>query len=54
MPSIQSVREVAKIVCINSGAPCVQVGEPQRQPCTYENCRMMEIAREALQKAEKG
>ena len=49
MASLRSVREVARVICVNSGLPCAQMHDPTRSPCTYSNCRIMPLARDAIE-----
>jgi hypothetical protein len=51
MMRIADVRLVANHICVVSGHPCVQAEDPERPPCTYRNCRIMQIAKEALERA---
>ena len=49
--ALADVRLLANHICTIGGHPCVQREEPERPPCTYRNCRMMVIAKEALEQA---
>ena len=51
MATIRQVREVASVICATATGVCVQDDKPKRSPCTYANCRMMKIARDALHEA---
>lgn len=46
-------RAVARALCRASAVntSCVMDTDPDREPCTFENCRMMRIARTAIREA---
>ena len=55
MASEYEVLEVAKALCRSvTDKDCVMDEEPERMPCTEANCRMVTIARRALEEAQAG
>lgn len=48
MKGVAEVRCLANHICRLATGACIQDDHPDRPPCTYKNCRVMEIARQAL------